>query len=281
MTGGEIIAAKVIGKGLAAAATEVVDGGDPSTLQELSKSSPAMQAAADAYATRIAVKQEILLKLYKPLAKLFGVAQEYFDSGEFAADMAAKTADIPDEHLKTPQPSVAIPAMQGLGFSLDEPDLKEMYLHLLTAATDARRPDDAHPSFSDIIKQLSPKEAKLLQECLKSPAIPVARIKVDLPDPAGSFQILQSHILNWSDSVWNPSDMGPMYIDNWIRLGLIDVTYAEALTTTGEDRYSWVTTRPEFVRLVPQYAIAEGVLAFDKGILRPTDFGRRFSKAVS
>ena len=50
---------------------------------------------------------------------------------------------------------LAIPAMESLGYSMDEPSLKDMYPGLIATATDDRREDAAHPAFAGI-KQLSP-----------------------------------------------------------------------------------------------------------------------------
>ena len=67
--------------------------------------------------------------------------------------------------------------MQGLSYTFDEPDLKDLYLNLLTTATDDRRTDDAHPAFADVIKQLTPSEARLLNEILGQAAVTIARVK--------------------------------------------------------------------------------------------------------
>lgn len=111
-------------------------------LLELAKDSPSMQDAAEHYARRIAIKQKVLLKLYQPLAKWVGESRDYL-GGEFIADMSAKIADVPEEHLTSPPPAVAVPAMQGLGYSLGEPELKEMYLNLLALASDDRHTQEA------------------------------------------------------------------------------------------------------------------------------------------
>jgi hypothetical protein len=169
VSGAELPAAKA----LAGVAKEALnDADEKQQLLELAKDSPTMQLAAETLARRIAVKQAIILKLYRPLAAVLGVSRAYFDD-EFATDLADHVSEIPDEHLTTPPPSIALPAMQGLAFSLEEPDLKEMYLKLLAAASDDRRPYDAHPSFAQIIRELSSDEAKLLQWCLSRGQHPI------------------------------------------------------------------------------------------------------------
>jgi len=77
----------------------------------------------------------------------------------------------------------------------------------------------------------------------------------------------------------------PVMVDNWIRLGLVDVTYMESLQNEGPMvRYKWAQERPEFKRVEaniqqsPKLAGATVVAA--RGIFRNTAFGNAFYRAV-
>lgn len=292
MSGAEIPAAKAV-----AAAAEVVGKAvgsgekddERKQMLELAKASPAMAAAADTYARRLAVRQEIRLKLIQPFARLIGVRADYFEQGQFEADLTEQLEDIPDENLQTPPGHVMGPAMQGLGFTLDEPDLKQMYLRLLAAASDNRRSDVAHPSFAQIIRELSSAEAGLLMVVLSSPQLPIARIK--LTTRPNEWRDLRHNVLAWSDaSERTPEELNlrAAWIDNWIRLGLVEVTYSERVAPSDgfPDPYEWVEKMPDYPKIEkpldengnPQ---AFPSVAFDPGILRVRDFGRRFQLAVS
>jgi hypothetical protein len=287
MTGAEIVAAAKAADALANRALQT-DNDEKRRLLELSRDTTAMQAAADSYAKRIAVKQHILLKLYQPLARLVGVPKTYF-AGQFARDLAEQVADIPDENLICPPGIVALPAMQALAFSLDEPDLKTMYLKLLAAASDNRRPYDSHPSFAQIIRELSSAEAKLLLDVLRTNTQPIARIKVITGYNA--FQPIHHHLLNWPDQGCSTDELVARcaYVDNWIRLGLVDVQYDVRLVQHPDaDPYGWVTSRPEYPTTVQQPEPTDyepqpfpRSVGFDPGILRITDFGQRFLRAIS
>jgi len=278
MTGGEIVP---VAKVAASAVTKAVDDKDDKTaLQELAAESPNMKAAAESYARRVAIKQAVLLRVYQPLAHFLGVSRDYFDT-EFHEDMAKKLAEIPEEYLATPSPSVAIPAMQGLSYSLEEPNLKEMYLNLLATATDDRMKENAHPSFADIIKQLSPREASLLLDTLRSSLLPVVRLMRTVEARVGGV-LMVNYLLplaatNTGELAEEPSL--PVWIDNWIRLGLIEVDYGRYLAD--EDRYAWVEGRPEFVRLEQDDQRGKDGIDVGRGSLRATDFGTRFLAAVS
>ena len=60
----------------------------------------------------------------------------------------------------------------------------------------------------------------------------------------------------------------PAYVDNWNRLGLIEVSYAHFLTDVKS--YEWVSTRPEYVRYTEQFQPEGRTMSFDQGILTPT-----------
>jgi hypothetical protein len=278
MTGGEILPAAKIA---ASAAKKVVsDADDRSMLQKVAADSPSIKAAAESYARRVVIKEAILLRLYQPIGRLLGASREYFDT-DFQTDMANKLADTPEEFLTTPPPSVAIPAMEGLMYSVSEPDLKEMYLNLLATATDERTKANAHPSFADIIKQLSPREARLLLDCLTT-MLPLVRLTWSHPKEAGESQAA-NHLLSLTaldqpdQQVEEP--LLAVWIDNWCRLGLVEADYIRSLVENS--RYDWVESNPVYERLALADPPGGESLKVQRGLLRPTDFGERFRAAVS
>ncbi|MFI5710978.1 DUF4393 domain-containing protein [Kribbella sp. NPDC051620] len=277
MTGGEIVPAAKIAAAVAKKALS--DADDQAMLQELAAESPRMRAAAESYARRTAVKQAVLLRLYQPLARFLGVSRTYFDT-DFHSDMAEKLACIPDEHLSTPSASVAIPAMEGLRYSVDEPALKEMYLNLLATATDARTQETAHPSFAEIIRQLSPREAPMLLDCLRQ-VHTLVRLRRKSEDgrgetPAANHLMYFTNAETW-EQVEEPSL--PVWIDNWARLGLVDASYTRSLTD--KSRYDWVETSPQYMRLAELDPRGGESLRIAQGLLGPSDFGAQFRSAVS
>jgi hypothetical protein len=278
MTGGEIIAA---GKAAQAIGKKAL-GEDERTkdvLLRVAEGMPEMTAAARSMAARTAVKERVKLKLYQPFARMLGVSKTYFED-TFPLEMGVKIANIPEENLITPLASVAVPALQGLSYTFEEPNLKELYLNLLTTASDDRRANQAHPAFAEIIKQLAPNETILLNKVLSTPVSASARAKNGYPSPPGGYIVLISHLLPVVDeTTGEPTEepQAPTWVDNWQRLGLINVGYDEYLTD--DHAYDWVQTRPEYVRLAEQPDVT--ALSFDTGLIRTTDFGRQFFRAVT
>lgn len=76
--------------------------------------------------------------------------------------LEGKLKHIKIEDICSPNLSVAGPAFESLKYVGHEETLREMYANLLANAMDINTKDDSHPSFVEIIKQLSSQEAKLL-----------------------------------------------------------------------------------------------------------------------
>ena len=65
--------------------------------------------------------------------------------------------------LVAPKAIVAGPVLESLRFACGEPTLREMYINLLATAMDIDTASKAHPSFVEIIRQLTPDEAKIVR----------------------------------------------------------------------------------------------------------------------
>ena len=76
--------------------------------------------------------------------------------------------------------------------------------------------------------------------------------------------------------VENPNQ--PAMVDNWLRLGLIEVRYDEWLI--GDTAYSWVEERPEYQRAKLQYEIDGATVSYQRGRIGRTAFGFKFGAAV-
>lgn len=220
-----------------------------------------------------------------PLAVLnFAIdkARVYFTEN-FQNDLSAKAAAIPVECIAEPKASIAGPALQGLAFSHEEPNLKDMYLSLLATAMDDRNAPDAHPAFVEIIKQLNSEEARLLRDILHSTDL-LAIVIVEIRSTAvggTAWSVLQTHMLNLTNRTSGEPVEDPRLaamVDNWVRLGLVRVDYTTYLSDV--NAYGWVEGRPEYQRFRQQIERENVRLTFEKGTLHRTSFGAQFARVV-
>jgi hypothetical protein len=147
---------------------------------------------------------------------------------------------------------------------------------------DARRADSAHPAFVEIIKQLDGRESVLLAGVLKFPGpIPIIQIRSSRPSENG-WILMRNHIIDLNDDATNLPIVEPrigQMVDNWIRLGLVEVHYD--LWLTNANAYAWVTKRPELQQCESESAGRQANIFHQQGFIKRTDLGSAFARAVS
>ncbi len=205
----------------------------------------------------------------------------YFDK-QFKKDITEKIQTIPEECLVEPKPYISVPAIQGLALFHEEEELKEMFLNLLASSIDSRTAEKVHPAYAEIIKQLSPKEAELLEDIFSvgMPTIPVSQLR----DVASnnSYYTVQNYVLNTIDkSTGEPLCMPEIsgMVENLIRLGVIKVDFG-LLVGEVPNAYDWVDSRPEIELVKKKNTHKTTNIQSIKGMLSITSLGWSFAESV-
>ncbi|MCP3959060.1 MAG: DUF4393 domain-containing protein [bacterium] len=132
---------------------------------------------------------------------------------------------VPDERVQTPDPDIAVPALSALRYS----KLREHYAELLATAMDSADANEAHPAFVEILRQLTPDEARIVQ------ALPeVGRHEpladLDYRDPErGQFTLYRHASTLPTKAECERVESFPQYVDNLCRLGLTEIPAGKAL----------------------------------------------------
>ena len=93
-----------------------------------------------------------------------------------------KVKKIPAEDLTNPQISIVGPAVEASKYYFEEEYYQEMFANLIAASCNLKRKNKIHPSYVDIIKQLSPLDAKVLELFKFHNTYPVANLKATNAD---------------------------------------------------------------------------------------------------
>jgi hypothetical protein len=211
-------------------------------------------------------------------------AKRYFE-GKFGRDLATKLEGVPPEDIIEPKASIVGPAIQGLAYSFEEDELREMYLNLLKTSMDGRKPNGAHPAFVEIIKQLSAREAELLKlmwtRGTAHEPFPISQMRAVSRDPEATFNILHNHIMDvdvvFGDLLIDISEM-TQAVENWTRLGLVTVDYTSFLAD--DSSYAFEETFPRLNELRANWGDVGYDITFTHGVLRSTRLGDSFSIAA-
>jgi hypothetical protein len=151
--------------------------------------------------------------------------------------LSEKLRHVPPERIKPPDLNVAVPALEGLTYSEDD-DLRELFTNLLASSMDEKTAQDAHPSFAQVIKQMSPDEARILKfisddQRYYENGHPLIWVYIHLE---GSDE-RESYIPRFSTLAEDAGCKRPesfhAYLDNLQRLKLIEIR--QATDTDGED----------------------------------------------
>ena len=111
---------------------------------------------------------EIISFIPRTIRVWFGKWEKWILNGEYAIretekHLEEKLKHIPEDKIVEPEPYVVVPAIQQLSYSLDSEELRELYANLLASSINADTKKNVHPSFAEIIKQLSPLDARVVE----------------------------------------------------------------------------------------------------------------------
>lgn len=160
----------------------------------------------------------------------FGKWEKWVINGEESIRLAAeavreKAEKIPEEKLTEPEPYVAIPAVQQLSCCYDSEELREMYANLLVSSMNSDTKWAVHPSYVDIIKQLTPDEAKLMKYIngTQTKSIPIVDVELHLSGVASGVMTLAQSYSNIYKHILEYPNNYLVYVDNLIRMNLCTI----------------------------------------------------------
>ena len=87
------------------------------------------------------------------------IAQREYNVAETEKLLAKKLENIEPEKIVSPEPYVAVPALQAISYSMNSDELRELYANLLAKSMCIDTKNSVHPSFVEIIRQMSPLDA--------------------------------------------------------------------------------------------------------------------------
>lgn len=196
---------------------------------------------------------------------------------EYKASLERKIESVPPEKRVLPDTQVVAGALEDSRFCVEKKELREMFENLIAASVNSDTADSVHPAFSDIIRHMSPHDAKILERFNEHPSYPVVNFNCYLKN-GESFPFYQNIIC--ADDDLSVLEEDSLSLECLKSLGLISITYDSHLTNL---RHYWHLTNEHFFKMLQtSAAISLGnppdieTWGFQKGIALLTDFGIRF-----
>ncbi|MEH6445235.1 MAG: DUF4393 domain-containing protein [Oceanospirillaceae bacterium] len=156
--------------------------------------------------------------------------------------VSEKLENVPENRICTPPPNVVGPAVEGLKFTGHDETLKDMFANLIANSLDSKTVLEAHPSFVDIIKNLSSDEGLILKLFASTQSFPLIDVQlVNIKDH--SYQISYRNISQIGAlSGCKHPQLTSNYLDNLCRLGILEIPSGEKLNDA--KLYEALTSEP-------------------------------------
>lgn len=256
---------------------------------ELIKATPVYQDAIQPVAQEMGQALKTLGGVINvALAPLAAVIYGYETiSANLKIRLEARLANTLPENIVTPKLQVVGPLLERYKYVYDNGDLSEMFINLLANAMDKNQLQKAHPSFVNLISEISPDEAKLIKTIATEHILPKLDLKIKFPsDPEieGDKEGYQYAHVNFTllgeKAKLQYVDLTPSYLSNLERLNIISTPVGMSESYTYEGYYELLEDH-EFVNKLREKVVADGnSLEIVRGIVRITDFGSLFMNAV-
>jgi hypothetical protein len=206
------------------------------------------------------------------------VLQREYNVAETQKLLEIKLQNITPAFITPPEPHIAVPALQYISYCMDNEELRDMYANLLANSMNSVVKNGVHPGFVEIIKQLSPDEAKFLKYMKDHKSIPTIGLHYEHEYYKKGFVEIIKEFTNVPALAGCENQYsGEQYIDNLVRLGLVvrDTTNS----FTDKTRYEPLKNDPEFakyndVEIAKQHGFDKCKIV--EHIVRLTVFGEKF-----
>lgn len=177
---------------------------------------------------------------------------------------------IAKEKIKSPDPAVAVPILCAMTYTSHREEIRDMFVNLLGASMNADS-TDSHPSFVEIIKQITPDECRMLKYLHSDSRMPIVKYRYKVDENGGEADLTPyfSDICQRADC--ELPQKFPEYLDNLHRLGLVEIFYDRFLTD--EKYYDELRANPDLpkVKVSGQIEVIE-----KKSFYELTAFGQKF-----
>lgn len=194
---------------------------------------------------------------------------------DFKDTLDQKASEIPPEKLVEPALHIIGPALESSKYYFENSELRNMFANLIASSINSDYASITHPSFVEIIKQLSPDEAKIMKSLEDNGLRALLTIKAVNKGDSG-FVELKKNFTDIPHTIeCNNPELSSSYIENLNRLGLISID--NQILLVDESHYDALINYPE-IQSIENY-ITEKLdrkVEYKKHTFTRTEFGEKF-----
>lgn len=184
--------------------------------------------------------------------------------------LAKKLEHVGEEKIVTPEAYVAVPTIQAISYSMDNENLRNLYANLLAKSMNIDTKSRVHPSFVEIIKQMSPVDAIVFKTIFESEITPIIDLFITYSDGGQGF-----HKYNISWMSFASFDNICISLDNLTRLGLIEIPSDQSYTN--DNNYENIRKTTDYISIKLELEkMNKGEVKEKKKYIKKTDLAKAF-----
>lgn len=146
---------------------------------------------------------------------------------QFKEELEQKVSSIPEENIIEPPLHIVGPCLEASKYYFENDELRKMFSNLIAASINIDDVDKVHPSFVEIIKQLSPLDAMNLKLFKEVFTYPIAEYNYITKGRKGLVSFKTNVFLENQEV--SDIDLNATSISNLQRLGLVSISYSRKL----------------------------------------------------
>ncbi|MDA2650163.1 DUF4393 domain-containing protein [Bacillus cereus] len=164
---------------------------------------------------------------------------------QFKEELEQAVSSIPEENIIEPPLHIVGPSLEASKYYFENDTLRIMFANLIAASINKETIQQAHPSFVEIIKQLSPLDAMNLALFKIKQHYPIARYNYFFTK-GQQYSTCLAHVFLENRENMDP-ELNATSMSNLQRLGLVSINYE--VTLSGEGIYEKYLNGPFYQQL--------------------------------
>ncbi|WP_413378046.1 DUF4393 domain-containing protein [Alkalihalobacillus sp. 1P02AB] len=155
-------------------------------------------------------------KVLDPLVRYNIVKDE--EMKQFAQKIKDKTDKVPLENRDSSKLGLTYKAVEDSTYQLNSEILRDMFSNLIASTVDSRKNSIILPSFSSILKDLSPNDAYLFKNLFRENVVPIVTIRIESNKNGSGVDLVRNVILMMDEHYQDQTSL-----DTLLRFGLIEL----------------------------------------------------------
>lgn len=184
----------------------------------------------------------------------------------FKEELNSSLSAVPENIRKEPSSQIVLSALDNAKYCVEEKELRDLFVALLAASIDSTQ--FVHPSFSQIIKQMSPQDAQMLRFLVRQKSFPICDIVCGCKN---DFRTLAQNVFLDGPAHMSHQEKS-LSISFLISVGLLEIPDGLYFSDSVYEKFK--KSEP-YTSFLTGYTTNE--LSFEKRIVRLTALGKSFA----